>query len=248
MKKFFVIIVMQLIAFSVFSQVDFNAMLKELDVTQDFSGNDFSCRWTILVEKPNEKLTKSVIDIFRRDSQNKLVYILREPVDQAGQAFLKIDDNLWIYDPKTGKDRHTTFKQEVANSDAKNSDIRKTSLVDDYSIEKTEEGVFGSRDVWILTLKAKNDEVTYAKMKLYVYKKVPIILKEEDYSVSNQLMRILTYTKYQSLNKKYIPAEIVIEDQVNPGEKTTVTISNVSIATLPEYTFTRQILQKSSTK
>ncbi|MEI6875805.1 MAG: outer membrane lipoprotein-sorting protein, partial [Spirochaetota bacterium] len=174
---------------TLFAAPDFKAMLKEIDSMQDFGKQDFSAVYNIVSEKPNENPSTTQIRIFRRDLQNQIVILLQKPEKQKGQGYLKIDDNVWFYDPEQGNFSHSTMKENINNSDAKSSDFKKYTFAEDYQILKTEEAKLGSYEVWVLTLQAKNNEVSYQKIKLTVRKDRPVPLKEEDYSVSDRLMR-----------------------------------------------------------
>jgi hypothetical protein len=107
--------------------------------------------------------------------------------------------------------------------------------------------VLGRYPVWVLTLKAKNDEVSYQSLKLSIRKDKPLVLKEEDFSVSNRLMRTVLFPPtYIELAGRTIPSQMLINDELNKGEKSEVTISDVSVAPLPDATFSKAFLDQSS--
>ena len=91
---------------------------------------------------------------------------------------------------------------------------------------KTEEGKLGAFETWILTLQAKNDEVSYQKIRLTVRKDKPLPLKEEDFSVSDRPMRTIYYLPtYVQVGDKLVPAKIKMVDEVNKGTQSVLTIS-----------------------
>ncbi|HET6485217.1 MAG TPA: outer membrane lipoprotein-sorting protein, partial [Spirochaetia bacterium] len=109
------------------------------------------------------------------------------------------------------------------------------------------EGVLGKYPVYILTLKAKNDEVSYPMMKLSVRKDKPLALKEEDYSLSNRLMRTVLYPpKYIEVAGRTVYSQMLIEDDLNVGERSALSIADVSVARLPDATFSKAFLDQSS--
>ena len=84
---------------------------------------------------------------------------------------------------------------------------------------KTEEGKLGAFEAWILTLQAKNNEVSYQKIRLTVRKDKPMPLKEEDFSVSDRPMRTIYYLPtYVQAGDKLVPAKIKMVDEVNKGD------------------------------
>jgi len=226
---------------------DFTAMLRSIDANSDFGAQDFSAVFTIVTQKPNEKDTVMQVRLFRRDDNNQMVWIMQKPEAQKGQGFLKVDENVWMYDPESGKFNHSTMKEQIQNSKAKSSDLTRTSLANDYDIVSTGDGVLGKYPVWILTLKAKNNEVSYPTLKVSIRKDKPLLLKEEDYSLSGRLMRTLYYPPtYIDVAGKTISSQTLIVDELNKGEKSQLTISDVSVAPLPDTTFSKAFLSQSS--
>ena len=226
---------------------DFAAMLRSIDANSDFGTQDFSAVFTIVTQKPNEKDTVMQVRLFRRDDHDQMVWIMQKPEAQKGQGFLKVDENVWMYDPESGKFNHSTMKEQIQNSKAKSSDLTRSSLANDYDIVASGDGVLGKYPVWILTLKAKNNEVSYPTLKVSIRKDKPLLLKEEDYSLSGRLMRTLYYPPtYIDVAGKTISSQTLIVDELNKGEKSQLTISDVSVAPLPDTTFSKAFLSQSS--
>jgi len=222
---------------------DFKAMLAAVDANGDFGTQDYSAVFTIVTQKPGEKDSVMQIRLFRRDEHDQVVWIILKPEAQKGQGFLKVDDNIWMYDPESGKFSHSTMKEQIQNSKAKSSDLKRGSFAEDYDIAAAAEGELGKYPVHILTLKAKNDEVSYPTLKLYIRKDKPLMLKEEDYSLSGRLMRtVLLPPKYIEVAGKTVYSQMLIQDELNKGEKSQLTISDVSVATLPDATFSKAFL------
>lgn len=228
-------------------QPDFKTLLQQLDKNGDFGPQDYSAVFTIVTQKPNEKDSVLQVKLFRRDEHDQMVWIMLKPEAQKGQGFLKVDENIWMYDPESGKFSHSTMKEAIQNSKAKSSDLKRASYADDYDVAASEEGMLGKYPVYILTLKAKNDEVSYPMMKLSVRKDKPLALKEEDYSLSNRLMRTVLFPpKYIEVAGRIVYSQMLIEDDLNVGERSALSISDVSVAHLPDATFSKAFLDQSS--
>jgi len=88
---------------------DFKAMLKAIDENGDFGTQDYSAVFTIVTQKPEEKDAVIQVKLFRRDDHDQLVWIMLKPEAQKGQGFLKVDENIWMYDPESGKFSHSTM-------------------------------------------------------------------------------------------------------------------------------------------
>jgi outer membrane lipoprotein-sorting protein len=226
---------------------DFKTLLAAVDANADFGTRDYSAVFTIVTQKPNEKDSLVQIRLFRRDEHNQVVWIIQKPDAQKGQGFLKVDDNIWMYDPESGKFSHSTMKEQIQNSKAKSSDLKRGSFAEDYDVTASEEGTLGKYPVWILTLTAKNNEVSYPKLKLSIRKDKPLVLKEEDYSLSDRLMRSVLYPpRYIELDGKTVYSQILIQDELNKGEKSQLTLSDVSVAKLPDTTFSKAFLSQTA--
>jgi outer membrane lipoprotein-sorting protein len=226
---------------------DFKAMLAAVDANADFGKEDYSAVFTIVTQKPGENDSVMQIKLFRRDEKDQVVWIILKPDAQRGQGFLKVEDNIWMYDPESGKFSHSTMKEQIQNSKAKSSDLKRGSFAEDYDVTENDEGVLGKYPVWILTLKSKNNEVSYPSLKLFVRKDKPLVLKEEDYSLSGKLMRTMLYPpKYIEMAGKTVYSQILIQDELNKGEKSQLTLSDVSVAKLPDATFSKAFLGQAS--
>jgi outer membrane lipoprotein-sorting protein len=223
---------------------DFKALLKSIDELSDFGKKDYSAVYDIVSEKPGENPSTTQVKIFRRDDHDQIVILIQKPEKQKGQGYLKIDDNVWFYDPESGNYSHSTMKENINGSQAKNSDFKKYSFASDYEIVKTDEGKLGAFEAWILTLKSSNVEVSYQNIRLTVRKDKPIPLKEEDFSVNDRPMRTIYYLPtYVQAGDKLVPAKIKMVDEVNKGTQSVLTISDVYVGKLEDKYFQKTFLE-----
>jgi len=219
-------------------------ILAELDDLGNFPGKDYSALFTIVSEKPGEKQSVTQVRIFRRDAKKQFTILIMLPEVNKGQGYLREDDNVWFYDPTSRKFSHSSVKENLQNSEAKNSDFTANSMSDDYDIQKVTEGMVGKYPVWILDLKAKTNEVSYDRLLLYVRKDKTMTLKEEAYSVNGRLMRTTLFPKYITLEGKLLPSQILIVDEINKGEKSQITMAEQSVEKLPDKVFTKAFLEQ----
>lgn len=143
------------------TQPGVKAILTTLDTMNDFSGLDFTGVFTIVSEKPGEKPALTQIRIFRRDSKDQFTLLIQLPEANKGQGYLKEGDNVWFYDPTSRKFTHSSLKENLNNSEVRSSDFSQRSILDYYEVTGTEEGLLGKFPVWIISLKAKTDQVAY---------------------------------------------------------------------------------------
>jgi outer membrane lipoprotein-sorting protein len=227
-----------------FAAPDFKALLQSIDDLSDFGKKDYSAVYDIVSQKPGENPSTTQIKIFRRDDHDQIVILIQKPDAQRGQGYLKIDDNVWFYDPESGNYSHSTMKENINGSEAKNSDFKKYSFAKDYDIVKTEEGKLGAFETWVLTLKSNNVEVSYQNIRLTVRKDKPLPLKEEDFSVNDKPMRTTYYLPtYVQAGDKLVPAKIKMVDEINKGTQSVLTISNVYVGKLEDKYFQKTFLE-----
>jgi len=195
-------------------------------------------------QKPGEKDSVSQARLFRRDSKDQFTMVILLPEVNKGQGYLREEDSVWFYDPTSRKFSFSSMKESIQGSEAKNSDLTLRSTADDYEVTSTRDGMLGKVPVWILDLKARTKDVSYERLVLYVRKDRTMLLKEEAYSVSGRLMRTTLYPKYVELEGKMLPSQILIVDELNPGERSQLTMTEQSVATLPDRVFTKAFLEQ----
>ncbi len=230
---------------SLFSEsVDYTAILRDIDELRSFDKADFSAVLTMISEDPEKGLEKKVVQMFRRDRDDKFLMLIKEPEVQRGQGYLKVGKNMWFYDPESRKFSHISLKENFAGTDAKNSDFSKSKLAKDYSVISHSEGKLGRFDVYILELKAKNNEVTYPYMKLWVTKNPHLVLKVENYSLNKRLLRISYYPRYARVGDSYIATRMIFIDNLVKNKKTQISLENLSVEKLPDYVFTKSYVER----
>jgi hypothetical protein len=167
-----------------------------------------------------------------------------EPESQLGQGYLKVDDNLWFYDPESRKFTHSSMKENIQGTDAKNSDFGQSALAADYKVSAWTEGKLGAYEVWLLDLESTNNEATYAFKKIAVSKKDGLLLKSEDYSLSKRLLRTSYYTSYTKAGNSFIADKSLFVDALVKGKKTQITVTEISVAPLPDSVFTKAYVER----
>lgn len=233
-------------AVSAQSKPDPRALLKQVDNLSDFTGKDFSAVFTIVTQKPGEKDSVTQARVFRRDQKKQFLILILLPEVNKGQGYLREDDNVWFYDPTSRKFSHSSVKENLQNTKAKNSDFTLSSFAEDYTVTSMTEGVVGKFPVWVLDLKANTNEVAYDRVVLSIRKDPTMLLKREDYSVNGRLMRTTAYPKYVELEGKLLPSQILILDEINKGEKSQITMAEQSVTPLPDKVFTKAFLEQVS--
>jgi outer membrane lipoprotein-sorting protein len=225
---------------------DMGKILARIDEMSNFEGGDFSAEITVVTSKPGEENEVIVARYFRRDKADQMVLVIIKPDVQKGQAYLALGDDIWFYDPESRKFAFSSFKDRFSDSGAQNSDFSSSQLHLDYVVESAEEGKLGKNEVWIAVLKAKDKTVAVPKRKLWIQKESNLVLKEEQYSLSDRLLRTLAIPSYQKVSSSYVPAMMLEIDNVKVGEKAQITFKDPSVSKLPDSVFTKSYLERIS--
>lgn len=225
--------------------------LKAVDELIVFGDSDIAAEYSIVKRDPGGATSANVATIFRRDRENKFLILILEPVIDKGKGYLKIDDNLWLYDPIGKSFTFTSAKERLQGSSARISDFTRSNYSLDYKAVSSYAEKLGVWDCTVMDLEATNDTVSFPKMKIWVSED-NLIRKMEDYSLSGQKMRVTAIPQYQKIGEKWLPVQMVMLDyfkakKINDKmeyERTTITISKPSIAELPDSLFTKEYLER----
>ena len=206
---------------------------------------DYSATISFVVEKPGKPKENLQYKIFERTDGKLMTIVQLFPEADKGKGYLRNDDNIWSYDPISRKFSHTSLKEALGDSDVKLDDLEQSSerWRKNYSVEAYEEGTLGKFPVDIITLRAKTSDPSYALVKYYIRKDIPLTLKEEDFSGSNRLMRTILIPKYSKVPAGYVGTQMILRDELNKGEQTTQIISDLTFDALPDKIFTKAYLE-----
>ena len=226
------------------AMIRYDELLRSIDRSRNFETADFSATFTVVSEKPGEDSSVFKVRMFRRDAGDKFVLVYLEPDVQRGQGYLRVDDNLWFYDPESRRFSHSSLRESLEDSEARNSDLTQSSLAEDYVVEASAEGRLGRYDVHLLELRARHDEVTFPQVKLWVRRDNNLILKVQNFSLSGRLVRSDYFPKYVRVEDRLLPAQMLLVDELREGERTQMTMVDTSLARLPDSVFTKSYLER----
>ena len=228
------------------ADIDAQALLVEIDRQRTFTGQDFTAVMTVVSEDPEDGVERTVVQQFRRDADDAFLILVRDPAVERGQGYLRQGDNLWFYDPESRKFSHTSLKESFQGSDARNSDFGEVSFAEDYAVRSIEEGTLGRYPVYVLDLEATNEEVTYPFLKAWVTRQGSLVLKTEDYSLTERLMRTSYYPRYARVGSAVVPTEMIFVDELVEGRKTRISIGDLSVAQIPDSVFTKAYVERAN--
>ena len=228
------------------------ALVKQIDDRQRNSG-DYKTQ--VYIERKERNKNDVVFEalVYRRDADDKLMILFAAPKAEKGKGYLRIEKNLWMYDPTVGKWERRTERERIGGTDSRRADFDESRLAEEYNIEYNGLEKLGKFDVHKLTLSAKKGvDVAYPKLVLWTSTASGNILKKQEYAASGKLMRT-TYTpkwaKKFSESKGadvWTPKEIRIFDEVEKGNATTILLKEQDLRSLPANLFTKAWLEAQS--
>lgn len=219
-------------------------ILDEADNVLAYHG-DYSATISLVIEKPGKPKENLQYKIFERTDAKLMTIVQLFPEADKGTGYLRNDDNIWSYDPISRKFTHTSIKEALGDSDIKLDDVDQSDSHwrDNYNIEAYEEGTLGKYPVHIITVRAKTSEPSYAKTKYYIRTDIPLLLKQEDFSGSDRLMRTTLLPKYSKVPAGYVATQAILRDELNKGEQTQQVVSDLTFDALPDKIFTKAYLE-----
>jgi outer membrane lipoprotein-sorting protein len=192
-------------------------------------------------------------EVYRRSEDQKFVILFTKPKASQGQGYLRIDKNLWFYDPAVGKWERRTERERIGGTNSRRSDFDESRLAEEYDPEDDGEQKLGAYTAQAMTLKGKPGlDLAFPVIKLWVDKETYNVLKRQEFALSGRLLRTSYYPKWKkahSESKKadvWFPEEIRFFDEVEKANSTLILIKEVDFRPLPANLFTKAWLESKS--
>jgi outer membrane lipoprotein-sorting protein len=227
-------------------------LLKAVDDRQKNSGD-----WRAAAHL--EQKEKDKVDVvyetefYRRSEDQKFMILFTAPKSSAGQGYLRLDKNLWFYDPSVGKWERRTERERIGGTNSRRSDFDESRLAQEYDPTDEGEAKLGHFMAQKLFLKGKAGlDLAFPTIRLWIDKETKNVLKREEYALSNRLLRTAYYPKWKKIfseSKKgdvWYPEEMRFFDEVEKANSTLILIRAVDAHSLPPNLFTKAWLESKS--
>lgn len=232
--------------------VDAKALLDEIDERQRTLG-DWKARIFIKQKaKDKEDVVYELVD-YRRDKDDKLMILFLKPKTEAGKGYLRMDDNLWLYDPAVGKWERRTERERIAGTDSRRADFDESRLSEEYAATYEGDAKLGRFQTHKLKLKARpGKDVAWPVIDLWVDQATHNVLKRNEYALSGRLMRSSLFPKWSKVFSQtkgaevWFPKEMYFFDKVEKGNSTYVKVKDVDLRPLPANIFTKAWMESKS--
>ncbi len=227
-------------------------VVKEIDDRQRNQGD-----WKALcyMEQKERDKTDVVYEllVFRRDQDDKQMFLFTKPKAEAGKGYLRIEKNLWLYDPATGRWERRTERERIGGTNTRRGDLDESKLREEYDAKWEADEKLGVYDVHRILLTVKRGvDVAYPIVRMWVDKATTNVLKRQDLALSGRLMRTTyqpRWKKIYSPSKKadvWYPEEIRIFDEIEKGNSTLILIKEIDLRPLQANLFTKAWLESRS--
>jgi hypothetical protein len=190
---------------------------------------------------------------FRRSADQKFMILFTKPKAQQGQGYLRLDKNLWFYDPTVGKWERRTERERIAGTNSRRSDFDDSHLAEEYVPEFVADEKLGAYNAVVMNLKGKPGiDLAFPVIKLWVDKDTKNVLKRQEFALSGRLLRTSYYPKWKKLyseSKKgdvWYFEEARFFDEVEKANSTLILIKSVDFKPLEANLFTKAWLESKS--
>lgn len=224
-------------------------VLQEIDERQRNSGDYRALAYLEQKEKDKTDVVREAL-VYRRDADDRLMILFTKPKTEAGTGYLRIEKNLWFYDPATGKWERRTERERIAGTDSRRADFDESRLAEEYTAAYEGEAKLGAFKAHVLKLTAKPGvDVAFPVLKLWIDQATNNMLKRQEFALSGKLMRTSYYPKWKKIfseSKKgdvWFPEEMRFFDEIEKENSTVVLIKSVDLKPLEANIFTKAWLE-----
>ncbi len=227
-------------------------VVKEIDDRQRNQGD-----WKALcyMEQKEKGKTDVVYEllVYRRDEDDKQMFLFTKPKAEEGKGYLRIEKNLWLYDPSTGRWERRTERERIGGTNTRRGDLDESRLTEEYDAkwEGDEKlGVYAVHEI-LLTVKPGVD-VAFPVVRIWVDTATQNVLKRQELALSGRLMRTAYYPRWRRIfspskgSDVWYPEEIRIFDEIEKGNSTLILIKEIDLRRLEANLFTKAWLESRS--
>ncbi len=228
------------------------SMVKIIDDRQRTSGDWKALCWMEAKEKGKTDVVYELL-VYRRDADDKQMFLFTKPKAEAGKGYLRLDKNLWLFDPSTGRWERRTERERIGGTDTRRGDLDESRLAEEFDAKYLGDGKLGAFDVHKIQLDVKPGvDVAFPRIERWVDKATNNELKRQDFALSGRLMRTSYYPRWKKIysdSKKadvWYPEEMRFFDEIEKGNSTLILIKEIDLRGLEANIFTKAWLESKS--
>lgn len=234
------------------TQPEAMAIVRTLDERTHNNGDFTGLCYLEQKEKDKSDVVYELV-YYRRSEGQRLLMLFTKPKSEAGKGYLRIEKNLWMYDPGTGKWERRTERERIGGTDSRRGDFDESRLAEEYDVRWEADEKLGAYSAHKLVLQAKEGaDVAFPTLRLWLDAATGNLLKRQDLALSGRLMRTALYPRWKKVwseSKKgdvWYPEQIYLYDEIEKANSTMVIIKQVDLRSLTPNMFTKAWLEAKS--
>ncbi|HZZ85187.1 MAG TPA: outer membrane lipoprotein-sorting protein [Anaeromyxobacteraceae bacterium] len=227
-------------------------VVKTVDERQRNAGDWRSLCYMEAKEKDKSDVVYE-LTVFRRSSDQKFMLLFDKPRSEQGKGYLRIEKNLWFYDPGVGRWERRTERERIGGTDTRRGDLDESRLAEEYDAVWEGDGKLGAYQVHRLLLTVKPGvDVAFPQIRLWVDQATHNVLKRQELALSGKLMRTSLYPRWKKLHSEskkgdvWFPEEMRFYDEIEKANQTLILVRSVDLRALDPNLFTKAWLEAKS--
>jgi hypothetical protein len=191
--------------------------------------------------------------VYRRDADDKQMFLFTKPKSEAGKGYLRIEKNLWLYDPSTGRWERRTERERIGGTNTRRGDLDESKIAEEYDAKWEADEKLGVYDVHRILLTVKPGvDVAFPVVRMWVDRATMNVLKRQDLALSGRLMRTVLQPRWRKIYSEskradvWYPEEIRIYDEIEKQNSTLILIKQIDLRALDPNLFTKAWLESRS--
>ncbi len=234
------------------ADVDVKKIVRAIDERQRSQGDWKALCYMEQKEKGKTDVVYELV-VYRRDLANQQLFLFTKPKSEAGKGYLRLEKNLWFYDPGVGRWERRTERERIGGTETRRGDLDESKLAEEYDATYVGDEKLGVYEVHKIELKVKPDvDVAFPVLRLWVDQATNNVLKRQELALSGRLMRTAYYPRWKkvySQSKKgdvWYPEEMRFFDEIEKANSTHVVIQQIDLRPLQANIFTKAWLESKS--
>jgi hypothetical protein len=206
----------------------------------------------LLVTREGDEITSEMeLSLDYKHAVGSYMEILA-PARSRGLRFLQIDDSLWMYNPRAagGRALRLSPRDSFQGSAFSNRDFSDPEFADSYSVELAgsetiEHPDLGNVECWVLEATAEDDQLAYARVRLWITKEREILVRSHYFAKSGLLFKTAEYRDIEQIAGAERPTTVEMRDRQQTDRVSTMSITSLEAANdLPDRVFTQRHLTR----
>ena len=203
---------------------------------------DYAVVVTVTTFKPSTPAATSVYEVLVKGRERTVVKTLDPPIER-NRVLLMLGNDLWAFLPDISKPLRISL-QERLTGEVANGDLARANFSGDYTPELLRVESQGPATYDVLNLTAVSDDVTYARVVLWVEQDTFHPSQAEFYALSGRLLKTCSYEHYQELGGRLRPTRLVMRNPLINGQYSLLEYDRMRLEELPDKYFTKDYMKR----